>query len=107
MKKIFLWGVAITAVSTVVAFRALIEPLPIGAALPNAAKKMKDISGKEISFNEVMNKNGLLVMFSCNTCPIVHKYQSRTIEVCKYAQGKQIGVTLLNSNRGFRNDGDR
>jgi|ERR1051326_1454728 AhpC/TSA family len=106
MKKIFLWGVAITAVSTLVAFRALIEPLPIGAALPNAAKKMKDISGKEISFNEVMNKNGLLVMFSCNTCPIVHKYQSRTIEVCKYAQGKQIGVILLNSNEGFRNDGD-
>ena len=106
MKKIFLLCVPVIAVTTLFAFRTFIDPLPIGASLPNAGKKMKDISGKEISCKDVMNKNGLLVMFSCNTCPIVHKYQSRTIEVCKYAQGKQIGVILLNSNEGFRNDGD-
>ena len=94
------------AIISVLAFKTSPGPLPIGASLPSPDRKMKDISSKEVSFKDVMNKNGLLVMFSCNTCPIVHRYQSRTIEVCKYAQAKQIGVILLNSNEGFRNDGD-
>lgn len=103
MKKIlFVWPILIC-----VAFvSGTSSPLPIGASLPDANKKMKDISGKEISFKDEIKKNGLLVMFSCNTCPIVHRYQARTIEVCNYAQQKQIGVILLNSNEGGRSDGD-
>src|SRR5438132_7422284 len=106
MKKIFLLCVPVIAVTTLFAFRTFIDPLPIGASLPNAGKKMKDISGKEISCKDVMNKNGLLVMFSCNTCPVVHAYQSRTIEICNYAGNKTIGVILLNSNEATRSDGD-
>jgi len=94
------------AIASVIVLKNSVEPLPIGSPVPNAEKKMKDITGKEISFKDAMSKNGLLVMFSCNTCPVVHSYQSRTIEVCKYAQDKQIGVILLNSNEAYRNDGD-
>jgi len=94
------------ALASVVVLKNSVEPLPIGSAIPSAEKKMKDITGKEISFKDAMSKNGLLVMFSCNTCPVVHSYQSRTIEVCKYAQDKQVGVILLNSNEAYRNDGD-
>jgi hypothetical protein len=43
--------------------------LPIGSPLPNPDLKMKSINGKEVSFKDEMNKNGLLVMFSCNTYP--------------------------------------
>src|SRR5215467_2600585 len=82
------------------------DPLPIGSSLPKPEAKMKDVSGKDVSFRDAMSKSGLLVMFSCNTCPIVHAYQSRTIEICKYAGSKQIGVILLNSNEGSREDGD-
>jgi hypothetical protein len=101
-KTFFVWSIVLCVAFT---FRTA-SPLPIGASPPNPDKKMKDISGKEISFKDEINKNGLLVMFSCNTCPIVHRYQSRTIEVCRYAQQKQIGVILLNSNEGGRDDGD-
>jgi thioredoxin-related protein len=80
--------------------------LPIGAPIPNPEVKMKDISGKEVSFKDAMQKNGLLVMFSCNTCPIVKRYQSRSNELCKYATGKQVGVILLNSNEAYRDNGD-
>ncbi len=82
------------------------EPLSIGSSLPNADKKMKDISGKEITFQSAMNKNGLLVMFSCNTCPVVKKYQARTLEVCSKAMASEIGVVLLNSNEATRDAGD-
>src|SRR6266498_876151 len=103
MKKVLLVASFLAAVGFF-SFRPLTDPLPIGAALPNPDKKMKDISGKEVSFKDVMNKKGLLVMFSCNTCPVVRAYQSRTIEVCKYARDKQIGLILLNSNEAYRSN---
>ena len=67
---------------------------------------MKDITGTEVSFKDAQKKNGLLVMFSCNTCPVVKGYQSRTLEVCKYASDNGIGIILLNSNEATRDDGD-
>src|SRR4051812_36054475 len=62
-----------------------VDELPIGAAMPKSDVKMKDISGKEVSLKDATRKNGLLVMFSCNTCPYVVKNQQRTKEICKYA----------------------
>ena len=86
--------------------QAINDPLPIGSSLPNPDSKMKDISGKEVSFKDAMKKNGLLVMFSCNTCPVVGKYQSRTLETAKFATDNGIGVILLNSNEATRSDGE-
>jgi hypothetical protein len=45
-------------------------------------------------------------MFSCNTCPVVGKYHSRTIETAKIAADNEIGVILLNSNEATRGDGE-
>jgi thioredoxin-related protein len=78
------------------------DPLPLGADVPKADNKLKDISGKEITLKEAMKANGLLVMFSCNTCPVVINNQARTKEICKYATQQNIGVVLLNSNEGNR-----
>lgn len=83
-----------------------IDELPIGANMPKADVKMKDISGKEISLKDAVGKNGLLVMFSCNTCPYVIKNQERTREICRYALENNIGVVLVNSNEGQRNEED-
>jgi hypothetical protein len=105
MKKIFLVLLPIV-IATSFAFRSSVDPLPIGASIPNPDIKMKDVTGMEVSFKDAMNTKGLLVMFSCNTCPVVQAYQSRTIEVCNYARSKDIGVILLNSNEGSRDDGD-
>jgi len=76
--------------------------LPIGAAIPKADVKVKDVSGKELTLQEAKQTNGLLVMFTCNTCPYVIRNQSRTKDVCAYAQSNKIGVVLLNSNEGDR-----
>ena len=105
MKKI-LFALMPVVFATSLAFKSSVDPLPIGAPLPNPDKKMKDVAGMEVSFKDAMNTKGLLVMFSCNTCPVVHAYQSRTIEICNYAKNKEIGVILLNSNEASRDDGD-
>jgi thioredoxin-related protein len=105
MKKILLVLLPVVIASSF-AFKSSIDPLPIGASIPNPDKKMKDVAGMEVSFKDAMNAKGLLVMFSCNTCPVVHAYQSRTIEVCNYARSKDIGMILLNSNEASRDNGD-
>jgi thioredoxin-related protein len=104
MKRIFLAATIIAAVSF--AFTTFSGVLPIGASIPKPDLKLKDISGKEISLKDAKKKNGLLVMFSCNTCPWVIKNQSRTIEAANYALSKEIGVILLNSNEGQRDEAD-
>lgn len=80
------------------------EGLPIGASLPKADVKLRDITGKEITLKTSMKENGLLVMFSCNTCPVVVKNQSRAKDICQYSLSKNVGVVLLNSNEADRND---
>lgn len=102
MKKVLF---AFTALAVFSAFTT-VNVLPIGASIPKPDLKLKDISGKEISLKDAKKKNGLLVMFSCNTCPWVIKNQSRTAEIANYALSKEVGVILLNSNEGQRGDAD-
>ena len=93
------------AVISLLAFNHISE-LPIGAEMPKADVKMKDISGKEVSLKDAKKANGLLVMFSCNTCPYVVKNQERTNEICKYALDNKIGVVVINSNEAQRDGED-
>ena len=87
-------------------FKVITNALQIGAELPKANIKLLDINGNKISMKEAQKPNGLLVMFSCNTCPFVVRNQQRTKAICKYALQNNIGVILLNSNEGQRNDDD-
>jgi hypothetical protein len=103
MKKLL---AALLPVMAVTAFTFKGGSLPIGASMPKGDIKMKDVSGKLVSLNEARGDNGLLVMFSCNTCPYVIKNQGRTKAVCAYALENNIGVILLNSNEGGRRSGD-
>lgn len=80
--------------------------LPIGADLPKGDVKLKDVSGKVVTLKEAARKNGLLVMFSCNTCPYVIKNQQRTKQIGDYAIKNDIGVVLLNSNEAQRSNED-
>ena len=105
MKKIFLSALPVMAIA-VMTLSHVSDPLSIGSPVPKPDLKMKDISGKEVSFSDAMKKNGLLVMFSCNTCPVVKKYQPRTNQICQYALDNSFGVVLLNPNEAYRTDGD-
>jgi peroxiredoxin len=102
MKKILLPALAAFGL---LAFTSLGD-LPIGSNMPKADTKMKDISGKEITLKQAAKKNGLLVMFTCNTCPYVIKNQKRTNEISAYALKNDIGVVLVNSNEAYRNGED-
>ena len=80
--------------------------LEIGKAIPSADVKMMDISGKEVSLSDAKGENGLLVMFSCNTCPYVKLSESRIKELSKLTKANKVGFILLNSNEAQRADED-
>ena len=104
MKKTVLLGAAALAL-TAMAFTSG-DPLQIGSPMPKADLKLKDISGKEIAMKDVKKENGVLVMFSCNTCPYVIKNQQRTLAIGDYAQKMNIGFIVLNSNEAQRETDD-
>lgn len=107
MKKILLAGLLLpTLVLGSFDPRPVEGSLPIGAGIPRADLQVKDVSGKPISLARAKGEAGLLVMFSCNTCPYVIRNQSRTKEMCAYAANRKIGVILLNANEGDRNGGN-
>ena len=105
-KNILVFSSAILLITVLVAFKFTGAILPIGSELPKGDVTMKDISNEDISMKDAKRKNGLLVMFTCNTCPYVMKNQDRTKAICKYALQNNIGVILLNSNEGDREEGN-
>ena len=104
MKKILF--AAFPVVALAMALNTAIEPLPLGSSIPSTDIKMKDVSGKTTTLKDAKTDKGLLVMFSCNTCPYVVKNQARTKEACKYAADNGIGVAIINSNEANRSGGD-
>ena len=74
------------------------KELDLGSILPLEDVKMLDISGEHISLGEAKGENGLLVIFSCNTCPWVIKWEDRYVELAKKYRSKGIGVIAVNSN---------
>ncbi|HSN59634.1 MAG TPA: thioredoxin family protein [Ferruginibacter sp.] len=104
MKKI-LFMMAPLAIAATMAFNSG-EPLKVGSSLPKADLKMLDVNGKMISIKEATGTNGVLVMFSCNTCPYVIKNQERTIAINDYAKKMKLGVIVLNSNEAYRGEDD-
>ena len=80
--------------------------LPIGADMPMQEHKMLDVSGKEISIKEAIKGNGVLVMFSCNTCPYVIKNEERISNLSDFTTKLDFGMIVLNSNEAYRNGED-
>ncbi|GAA4469478.1 thioredoxin family protein [Nemorincola caseinilytica] len=83
------------------------KTLQVGDALPAANEPMKNATdGGEMVYSKAAGKNGLLVMFSCNTCPFVVKNEGTTAKTIEYAREHGIGVVIINSNEAKREGDD-
>ena len=80
--------------------------LSLGSSIPLGDVKMTDISGKIVSLNDVKMKNGLLVNFSCNTCPWVVAWQDRYNSLAEASQKNEIGFITINPNTRIRDRGE-
>jgi thioredoxin-related protein len=103
MKKvIFVW---ILVIAVMVSTAGNNGKLGIGDKPVYTDVKMDDVSGSKISLADVKKENGLLVLFSSNTCPFVMQWEGRYPDLKAWADKNKVGMVVLNSNHQKR-DGD-
>ncbi len=115
MKKIIFASFLLLTAATWQAFAPAEEypTLPIGSLAPLSDYKMKDVSGQQISIEDVKQKNGVLVIFSSNGCPFVigqgtesEGWEKRYNSIYEASTEAGVGMMLVNSNEGRRGEED-
>lgn len=93
------------AFSPVASYAQSAEKLNPGDGIPGMDISMKNVNGGTTNLQNSIGENGLLVMFSCNTCPFVIKNQPITAKAMKLAAAYKVNMVIVNSNEAKR-DGD-
>lgn len=89
-----------------------LKGITIGDQLPIADHKLKNVDKTKSSLKEYAGKRGLLVIFSCNTCPFVvgsdnfEGWEKDYGKISELANKNDIGFVLVNSNEAKRKKGD-
>ena len=99
MKKIMLLLLVMATMTAVAQYPVL----KIGEKLPGSESMKDATSGKTIDLKSLPGENGLLLIFSCNTCPFVVAWEDRFHTINDIAKENKIGYALINSN--FMNRG--
>lgn len=89
------------------------DMLKIGSAIPGDDIEMMNVDNNKVTLHEISKENGLLVIFSCNTCPFVvgngtksEGWENRYPGLGDLCDEMNIGMVLVNSNEAKRDAGD-
>lgn len=104
MKKLLIFIMVLVVFSSNAGNKS--EQLSIGDKAVLTDVKMTDVTGKKVSLTDVKKENGLLVLFSCNTCPFVMKWEGRYNDLKAWADKNDVGMIVLNSNYQKRDGTD-
>lgn len=89
-----------------------VKTLPIGQVVPMLDYKMENLDGKMLQLGSLSGEKGLLVVFSCNTCPFVigsdnfEGWEKQYNDLKKFAADHGYKMVLINSNEAKRGDDD-
>lgn len=105
MKKLFGLLLGVSLIGSVYAQSG---SLAIGTSFPDQPYHLTDVmsGGSNPLLRNLKTDKGLLVIFTCNTCPFVIKNIDRTKEILDYAKEKGVGVLMINSNEAQRDNAD-
>lgn len=108
MKKGFIFCVLLVACGFLLSFinTSAGTELGLNAPIPMPDEKLKDVSGKEVSLSSTKTAKGLLVIFSCNTCPYVKLSEARIKEITDLSVKQGLGCIIINSNEAQRAEED-
>ena len=79
--------------------------LNIGQKMPMQEVKIFDISEESMTLNENIKSNGILVVFTSNSCPFVVMWEDRYKILEEKCMNSDLGMVYINSNQAKR-DGD-
>lgn len=89
-----------------------VKGLNIGDKAPLADTEMRGVDGGVYTLSKAAKEKGLIVVFSCNTCPFVvgsesfAGWEGQYNALHKQASDAGIGFILVNSNEAKRGDHD-
>lgn len=89
-----------------------IKTLPIGKPVPMMDHKLESTDGKPTQLASLLGEKGLLIVFSCNTCPFVvgsdnfEGWEKQYNDLNKFALAHGYKMVLINSNEAKRGDDD-
>ncbi|MFT7612615.1 MAG: thioredoxin-related protein [Parvicellaceae bacterium] len=89
-----------------------IKTITVGTDMPSQDVSLIATDDKSYKLSDLKKENGLLVIFSCNTCPFVvggkdsDGWEGRYNGVLEAAINNDIGMVLVNSNAAKRDGGD-
>ena len=79
-------------------FNVQAKELSIGNEILGVDYILKNIDGNDTSLDKLKKSNGILVVFSCNTCPWVIRWQDRYNILSAFSRKNDIGFVAVNSN---------
>ncbi|GAB5425846.1 MAG: thioredoxin family protein [Crocinitomicaceae bacterium] len=88
------------------------EGLKIGKKMPLSSYEMIGSDDATYTLSDLKGENGLIVVFSCNTCPFVvgsssfDGWEGQYNTIYEKAQAQNIGMVLVNSNAAKREGDD-
>ncbi len=106
MKNLKTLGLALALLLSTGAFKKDNPMLAIGAKAPMTNYEMEDISGSSYTLEGLKKDNGLLVIFSCNTCPFVLGWEDQYPGLKELSDKLSVGMVLVNSNEKKREGDD-
>ena len=83
---------------SVLFFNVQAKELSIGNEFLGVDYILKNIDGNDTSLDKLKKSNGILVVFSCNTCPWVIRWQDRYNLLSAFSRKNDIGFVAVNSN---------
>lgn len=83
---------------SVLFFNVQAKELSIGNEILGVDYILKNIDGNDTSLDKLKKSNGILVVFSCNTCPWVIRWQDRYNILSAFSKKNDIGFVAVNSN---------
>ena len=93
-------------------FGLAFSQVPIGFIIKPGPSLLENANGNATSLSQEAKANGLIVVFSCNTCPFVvgspnfPGWEEQYEGLKSLAEQNEIGFVLINSNEAKRNGAD-
>tara|TARA_B100001057_G_scaffold473666_1_gene538406 strand:- start:2728 stop:3345 length:618 start_codon:yes stop_codon:yes gene_type:complete len=81
-----------------------IQSIEIGDTFPisHINYPMKSVNGKDYSISQHLNKNGLILIFTSNSCPFVVAWEDRYQRIEDLSQKYNLDMLYINSNHNRR-----
>lgn len=99
-------ALVITLISLLALPFSEVDQIQLGDKAPKQELELKNIDGNSVTLEKLKGEKGLLVIYSCNTCPWVVAWEDRYNELYKECANEGIGFVLVNSNEAKREGAD-